>query len=121
MRFLLGCALLFALLPLSSASAQQVSTTDWFPGPGSVGDSTYSGTVDQSSSANALSGWVVDTTAQGWSGIDDVQILDGLMGAGGNLMAHPLFQQNRPDVAAALSNPYWAASGWSATVTGSGP
>jgi hypothetical protein len=52
-----------------------------------------------STTANVLTGWVVDTTAQGWSGIDDVQIFNGLMDGGGYLVAHPVFQLNRPDVA----------------------
>jgi hypothetical protein len=63
-----------------------------------------------------LTGWVVDTSAQGWSGIDDVQLFSGLMGYGGQMVAHPIIQVNRQDVAAALNNPYWAASGWSANV-----
>jgi len=57
--------------------------------------------------------------AQGWSGIDDIQIFGGLMGAGGQQVAHPQFQVNRPDVAAALNNPYWAASGWTTNIPSS--
>jgi hypothetical protein len=102
------------------AAQQQttISASIWASGPKATGDATYSGSVDQpqSTTTNALSGWVVDTSATGWSGIDDVQILNGLMDAGGQMVAHPTFQINRPDVAAALNNPYWAASGWSATI-----
>jgi hypothetical protein len=115
--------LLSVVLYLAGAvgvGAQQVtvSTLGWVPGPGGVGDTTISGAVDQPSSttANVLTGWVVDTTAQGWSGIDDVQIFNGLMDGGGHLVAHPVFQLNRPDVASSLNNAYWAASGWSASI-----
>lgn len=63
-----------------------------------------------------FTGWVVDTTAQGWTGIDDVQIFNGLMDGGGRMVAHAALQLDRQDVASALNNPYWAASGWSATI-----
>lgn len=109
------CLLLVALpLVPTPAAAQQamLSATAWFPGPNGTGDDTFSGTVDQPGTANVLSGWVVDTSAQGWSGVDDVQILNGLMGDGGQMVAHPQIQVNRPDVAAALNNPFWAPSGW---------
>ena len=94
------------------------STTIWLPGPDGSGDSTYSGTVDQPQSAasSQLTGWVVDTTAQGWSGIDQVQVWNGLMGSGGQMISNAILQVNRPDVAASLGNPYFAASGYSASI-----
>jgi hypothetical protein len=63
-----------------------------------------------------IAGWFVDLTAQGWAGADDVEIFLGTMDGGGRPLAHAQFQQPRPDVAAGLKNPFWAASGWSATV-----
>ena len=91
----------------------------WLPGPDGVGSATYTGSIDQTSSTR-VSGWVVDTTAQGWNGIDDVQLWDGLMSAGGRMLSHAAIQISRPDVAAALNNPYWNASGFSAILPPSG-
>ncbi|MBV9174191.1 MAG: hypothetical protein JOZ81_29355 [Chloroflexi bacterium] len=100
------------------AQVPVLSPSTWLPGPDASGAATFSGTVDQPSSptSHQISGWVVDTTAQGWSGIDDVRIWDGLMQAGGREIAHAVFQLDRPDVAAALNNPFWAASGFSASL-----
>jgi hypothetical protein len=122
----LAAALLVAA-QLSSAgqvSAQAVSLTTtsiWLPGPDGSGTSTYSGSVDQPQSAasNQLTGWVVDTTAQGWSGIDQVQVWNGPMGAGGQMLANAVVQVNRPDVGASLGNAYYAASGYSASIPAS--
>jgi len=63
-----------------------------------------------------VAGWFVDTTAQGWAGVDDVEVFVGSMETGRPL-GHAQFQQSRPDVAAALKNPYWATAGWSANVS----
>jgi hypothetical protein len=121
-RIAIMCALLLAaqLATIGHAAAQAVSltTTTWLPGPGGDGLSTFSGTVDQPKTAASglLSGWVVDTTAQGWSGIDAVQVWNGLMDAGGQMVSPAVIQLNRPDVADTLGNPYFAASGFSANV-----
>ncbi|HEY2593051.1 MAG TPA: hypothetical protein VGK33_04040, partial [Chloroflexota bacterium] len=109
------------LLSVGQASAQAVSLTStsiWLPGPDGSGDSTFSGAVDQPQNATSslLTGWVVDTTAQGWSGIDQVQVWNGPMGAGGQMIGSAILQVNRPDVAASLGNPYFASSGYSAGV-----
>jgi hypothetical protein len=121
-RVVLAVGLFLAVLMPGPAQAQQVSlnASTWLPGPNASGDDTYSGSVDQPSSAafSTLSGWVVDTTAEGWSGIDQVQVWDGLMDLGGQLVANGAFQLNRPDVATTLNNPFWAASGYSASVPG---
>jgi hypothetical protein len=109
-------------LPAMAQTAPAVST--WQPGPDASGDNSYTGAIDQPAAGSSqavsiplqVSGWVVDTTAQGWSGIDDVQIWNSPMNLGGQEIAHPLFQTNRPDVAAALNNPAWAASGFTATI-----
>jgi hypothetical protein len=114
-------ALVGALGAPSSVAADAFST--WTPGPGAAGDNTYAGFIDVPP-ANAtvptgsfyVAGWFVDTTAQGWAGADDVQVFQGTMDGGGKMIARASFAQSRPDVAAALSNPFWAASGFTALV-----
>ena len=122
----LACAAFICgqLLGTLDAAAQTAPFTSsvWIAGQGASGQSTLSSAIDGPAPGNPsqLSGWLVDTTAQGWSGIDDVQVWNGPMDAGGRLLAHPLFQQNRPDVATALNNPFWAASGFSTNLSGGG-
>jgi hypothetical protein len=115
-----ACAL--SLAP--PAAAQQVPGADgWSPAAGAAGDNTYQGFIDQPSSGASIalgslfhvSGWIVDTAAQGWAGIDDVQVLNG-----STVLAHAAVAQSRPDVAAATGNPYWAASGFDAVVPSGG-
>jgi hypothetical protein len=114
----LGAQACLSLPAFAQTTAPAIST--WQPGPDAVGDNTYTGAVDEPADGSSqavsiplkLSGWVVDTTAQGWSGIDDVQIWDSPMNLGGRQLAHPLFQTNRPDVATALNNSAWSASGF---------
>ncbi len=117
-------ALVGALCAPSSVAADAFST--WTPGPGATGDNTYAGFID-GPPANAtittgsfqVAGWLVDTTAQGWAGADDVQVFLGTMDGGGKMLAKALFAQSRPDVATALGNPYWAASGFTANIASS--
>jgi hypothetical protein len=113
---------LLGLLAVPHASAQQ---TFWLPGPNAVGDaSSYAGAIDQPVAGQTvaalrpldISGWVVDTSAQGWSGIDAVEVWDGPMDLGGHKVASATIQLNRPDVASALGNPFFAGSGFSARV-----
>jgi hypothetical protein len=106
------------LICVAETSAQSISltTTSWGPGPDASGIPTFSGTVDQPTSQRQLTGWVVDTTAEGWTGVDGVQIWNGLMNAGGQQVATAEIQISRPDVAAVLNNPYWAPSGFAATL-----
>ena len=101
-------------------AAQQVPGAEgWAPAAGAAGDNTYEGFIDQPSPGASValgalfhvSGWIVDTTAEGWAGIDDVQVLNG-----STVLTHAVIQLSRPDVAAATSNPYWAASGFDAIV-----
>jgi hypothetical protein len=116
-RLILSSALVCT--QLVAAAPPAVAEGLWLPGPDGTGSPTYTGTIDQASGSQVI-GWVVDTTAQGWSGIDEVQIWAGLMSAGGQLVAHASIQLARPDVAAALGNPYWNSSGFSATLPPSG-
>jgi hypothetical protein len=102
----------------AAAQALSLSTTSWQPGPDGTGPSTFSGTVDQPQNASSaqLTGWVVDTMADGWTGIDKVQIWSGLMDAGGQLIGDAGLQVNRPEVADSLGNPFFAPSGFTANV-----
>jgi hypothetical protein len=112
------------------ASATRTTTAaqaaSWQLGPGAILDNTYEGGIDSpppgatlsASSSVLIAGWFVDTTAQGWAGADAVQIWLGTM-EGGRMIANASVAQNRPDVAAALGNPYWAASGFEAVISGS--
>jgi hypothetical protein len=121
MRWLLTLALLGALLVLPS-SARADPTTTWTPGPDAVGDNTYDGYID-TPAMNAtvapglfpVRGWFVDKTAHGWSGADQIQLWLGAMNSG-TLLAIAVAGTPRPDVAAALGNPYWATSSFVALV-----
>src|SRR5215207_995025 len=128
MRFtLLRVAALVSLLGtllVASAPTAAAQPAGWSPGPGAILDNTYDGFIDTptngatvpGSASFTISGWFVDKQAQGWAGADDVQIWLGTMDGGGRLLTRALFAQNRPDVATATGNPYWAASGFSATI-----
>lgn len=110
-----------ALGLVSPVAAQTVAGGNgWTPGPGATGDNTYLGFIDQPAAGATIaagatfhvSGWVVDTTAQGWSGIDGVQVLDGT-----TVLATATVGISRPDVAAVTGNPFFANSGFDATVS----
>lgn len=117
-----ACALA-AVVPALPVSAQ---SSGWSGGPGAIGDNTYDGFVDvpaggatvPGSGQFTVAGWFVDRQAEGWAGADDVQVFLGAMDGGGTMLAKALIAQNRPDVGAALGNPFWAASGFSAAVNG---
>jgi hypothetical protein len=116
-----------AALVLSMAPPAGAQAGGWQPGPGAIGDNTYSGNIDQPSNGATVpgsgsfpvSGWFVDSTAQGWAGADNVQVWLGTMDGGGSMIAQASVAQGRPDVATALGNPYWVDSGFAATVNGS--
>jgi hypothetical protein len=107
-----------------AAQAQGAPGGGWSPAAGAVGDNTYQGYIDHpasgatipAGSAFQVSGWIVDTTAQGWAGIDDVQVL-----LGSQVLGHLGVGQSRPDVGAALNNPFYANSGFSGTISGALP
>jgi hypothetical protein len=112
---------------LPAAAPASAQPAGWQGGPGAILDNTYTGYIDVPSAGATVSngstltvgGWFVDKDAQGWAGADDVQVWLGQMGGGGNMVAHGIVAQNRPDVGAALGNGYWSASGFSAAVPGS--
>ncbi len=115
-------ALIAFALPFGGAVAlaQSIPGGDWSPATGAVGDNTYQGFIDEPASGTSIAagasfqvkGWVVDTMAQGWSGIDDVQVM-----LGSTSLAHLAVGQSRPDVASVLGNPYFANSGFAGTVS----
>jgi hypothetical protein len=116
---LIGLAL--CVLAAASAQAQAQPNGAWSPAAGAAGDNTYTGYIDQPASGATIasgasftvSGWVVDTTAEGWAGIDGVQVQT----QSGSVLANAAIAQNRPDVGAALGNPFYANSGFTATVS----
>jgi hypothetical protein len=99
------------------------SFSAWTPGPDGVLDNTYIGFIDVPAAGAtvptgsfSVSGWFVDTTAQGWAGADNVQVWLGTIDGGGTLLSTGSIDQSRPDVAAATGNPFWASSGFTASV-----
>jgi hypothetical protein len=122
-------ALLMAVLLAFSSPAAALAdqANPWQPAPETVGEDTYLGFID-APAPNAIvqptfevRGWVVDQTAEGWAGIDQVQVVQGALNEGGRVLANAQIAQDRPDVAQAIGNPFFAASGFRATVTGLGP
>jgi hypothetical protein len=120
-----ACVALVASMFTPAAMAQG---SGWQPGPGAILDNTYVGFIDQpsngavvpASGSFVVGGWFVDTTAQGWAGADAMQVWLGTMDGGGKMLAQGIVGQNRPDVGKALGNPFYANSGFSASVPGSG-
>jgi hypothetical protein len=121
---LLIVALGYAVSGPVAAAQSALSGGDWAPAAGAAGDNTYEGFIDQplsgaSISAGAsfqVSGWIVDSSAEGWSGIDDVQVL-----LGTTLLAHAAVGASRPDVASATGNPYFGNAGFQGVVSGGVP
>jgi hypothetical protein len=124
---LAACLALATFVQLSNLAAADAGSP-WTPGPNAVGDDTFTGFIDAPVSGSTVvrnstvvvQGWVVDRTAQGWTGIDDVQIFLGVPGQGGALMAGASIGLRRDDVAAALGNPFWAGAGFSASFSDNG-
>ena len=124
----LALALWLALSQLTPLAAHAAADATWTAGPGASGDNTYLGFIDGPLpgatmllySPLVVRGWVVDQTALGWTGIDDVQIYLGLQDQGGTLLAQGRVGQRRDDVVAAFGNPYWAGAGFTASLTTAG-
>jgi hypothetical protein len=111
------------LLVTAVASLAQSTSSNWQAADGGAVDPSLSGVIDApangatvgASAPIGVRGWFVDTTAQGWPGASDMQVYVGTRDSG-TLVAQGQIGGDRPDVAAALGNPYWASSGWSASV-----
>src|SRR5207253_5832566 len=90
-----ACLALTTLAPAATRAAADAASP-WLPGPNAVGDDTFTGFIDAPavgamvvpSATLVVRGWIVDRTAAGWSGVDDVQIYLGLQDQGGTLLAH---------------------------------
>ena len=124
---------LVALLSAVSRAAVSVgaggigAVGGWQPGPGAILDNTYDGFIDAPRPGATVPGsgrspspaGSSTSQAQGWAGADDIEVWLGTMDGGGHMLAKANIAQSRPDVAAATGNPYWAASGFGASVHGS--
>lgn len=120
---------MFASLAVIGAMAAPAAaqSSGWQAGPSAAGDNTYTGYIDAPANGATVpgngsflvSGWFVDTTAEGWAGADQGQVWLGTMDGGGKMLAQLNIAQGRPDVAAATSNPFFVASGFNAVVNGS--
>src|SRR6266508_57383 len=90
------------VLPGSVVAQEVPGGGGWAPGPNATGDNTYQGFVDQPGAGASIalgapfhvSGWVVDMAAEGWAGIDGVQVLQG-----DRVLATGSVAGSRPDVA----------------------
>ncbi|MBI4492041.1 MAG: hypothetical protein HY690_04540 [Chloroflexi bacterium] len=119
--FRVSAVVALALVLACVASVPSPASADpWERGPAGQGDSTIDGVIDlpvvgstvPSGLTFVVTGWVVDTSAQGWAGIDEAHLYDGRAGEGGTFLGQGLVALSRPDVGAALGNPYYAASGF---------
>ncbi len=107
------------------AARPALADAGWSPGPSAVGASTLDGYVDEPGTHVTVAvgapvkvaGWVVDTTAQGWAGIDEVHVYAGRAGEGGTFLTKGSVGQPRPDVAAAKGNGFWSGAGFTATIS----
>jgi hypothetical protein len=128
LRPLLALCVAVCTFAQSASPVAADPASPWSPGPNAVGDDTYTGFIDAPLSGSTVvpsgtlvvRGWIVDRTAAGWSGIDDVQIYLGLQDQGGTLLVRANVGQRRDDVAAVTGNPYWGQAGFTASFTGSG-
>ena len=92
--------------PAAAAPAPAPVLTNWSSGPGAVGNSTYIGRVETPrigqivNTGNGLlvSGWVADVTAQGWAGIDGVELWSGDRTSGGTKLGTGTVGLPRPDI-----------------------
>ena len=120
-RPLLGLILALAVVVLPAGTA--LADGDWLPGPFAAGDNTYTGYVDAPQVGATVDptvpldvrGWIVDGSAQGWSGIDAIHVYDGMAGSG-TLLTKGALGGIRPDVATFLGNAFWGNAGFTATI-----
>jgi hypothetical protein len=120
-------ACLAVVATLAAPVSAQSAGSGWQQGPGAILDNTYAGFIDAPTNGSTvpgsgsflLNGWFVDQQAQGWAGADNMQVWLGSMDGGGKMIAQGIVAQPRPDVGAALGNPFWTNSGFSASVPGS--
>jgi hypothetical protein len=126
---LLTMSLVLVVFACGADSAAADASSPWSPGPNAIGDDTFVGVIDAPGSVSTVTrnsnvvvrGWIVDRTADGWTGIDDVQIYRDLQGQGGEfLLVRASIGIPRDDVASALGNPFWANAGYTAAFSDAG-
>lgn len=94
----------------------------WVPGPHAQGDSSIIGYIDDPKAEAVvkqgekftLLGWVVDSTATGWTGIDEVHVYRGT--AADQYLGRATIGGERPDVGVHFGNPGWQKSGFTFSV-----
>lgn len=92
--------------PAPAPPAPAPLLTNWSAGPSAVGSSTYIGRVETPrvgqivNTGNGLlvSGWAADVTAQGWAGIDAVEVWSGDKNSGGTKLGNGTVGLPRPDI-----------------------
>jgi hypothetical protein len=115
-----ACVALTSIVP---SYAQTAPSGSWLSGPDGQGPSTIVGRIETpsrtqnvASGANVLvSGWAVDTSASGWTGIDGVEVWNGAKDKGGTKLASGQIGNNRTDISDALGA-YYARAGFSAVI-----
>lgn len=118
---------LVTVLGASTALGQQAPNgpSSLNVGPGAAGDgsqvighidSPQAGTPFYPGAGIGVTGWALDTSAQGWSGVDRVEVMNGPKQSGGTVLAHGTVGLTRSDVAQVMSLPNAAQSGFQVTV-----
>jgi hypothetical protein len=98
----------------------------WLAGPDGTGPSTYIGRVETPRAAQnvnpgsslLVTGWAADITAEGWSGIDGVEVWSGAKDKGGTKLATGSVGLARADVAEAIGAGF-TNSGFTAVIPSS--
>jgi hypothetical protein len=123
----LGAAAALALTSIAPSYAQTAPAMgSWLAGPDASGSSTIIGRVEtpranqnvNPGTSLLVTGWAADTTTQGASGIDGVEVWAGAKDKGGTKLATGSVGQTRPDIAEALGASY-GKSGFTAVIPGS--
>ena len=127
-RLAVAACLALSALWQAAPGAGADTASPWLPGPNAVGDDTFSGFIDspvsgaviQFNSTVSVQGWVVDRTAVGWSGVDDVQVYLGMQDQGAPMLADAHVGLPRTDVAQALGNSDFTNAGFSVSFADNG-
>jgi hypothetical protein len=98
----------------------------WSAGPDASGSGTFIGRVEtpragqniNPGSSLLVTGWAADVTAQGWAGIDGVEVWSGAKDKGGTKLATGSVGQARADVAEAIGSGF-RNSGFTAVIPSS--
>src|SRR5262249_7415522 len=92
--------------PTGAAPAPAPVLTNWSAGPGAAGNSTYIGRLEtprigqvvNTGNGRLVSGWAADVAAQGWAGIDSVEVWAGDRTSGGTKLGSGTVGLPRPDI-----------------------